>query len=74
MSNTSTPDDAPASSDVNVDIDDGGDPRCLHSVVVTYEGTPDRQTLYPSDAGETERLTHWLTADADAFRHLDEMR
>ncbi|WP_435069310.1 DUF7511 domain-containing protein [Haloplanus sp. C73] len=72
MSNTSTPDDAPASSDV--DTDDGGDANRLHSVVVTYEGTPNRQTLYPSDAGEIERLTHWLTADADAFERLDERR
>ncbi|RMB23622.1 DUF7511 domain-containing protein [Haloplanus aerogenes] len=67
MSNTSTPDDVPAVHDTN---DDGR----LRSVVVTYEGTPDRQTLYPPEATETERLTHWLTADADAFHHLDEMR
>jgi len=69
MSNTSTPDDAPAVPDAN----DADDER-LRSVVVTYEGTPDRQTLYPPEATETERLTHWLTADADAFHHLDEMR
>ncbi|MEF8856863.1 MAG: hypothetical protein V5A16_05515 [Haloplanus sp.] len=67
MSNTSTPDDAP----VVTDADDDGR---LHSVVVTYEGTPDRQTLYPPEATETERLTHWLSADADAFEHLDERR
>ncbi|WP_248897721.1 DUF7511 domain-containing protein [Haloplanus halobius] len=46
----------------------------LRSVVVTYEGTPDRRTLYPPTATETERLTTWLTADADAFERLDEMR
>jgi hypothetical protein len=69
MSNTSTPDDAP----VVTDAGDDGDGH-LHSVVVTYEGTPDRQTLYPPEATETERLTHWLSADADAFEHLDERR
>jgi hypothetical protein len=46
----------------------------LRSVVVTYEGSADRRTLYPPDASEVERLTHWLTADAEAFDHLDEMR
>jgi hypothetical protein len=46
----------------------------LRSVVVTYQGSADRQTLYPPAATESERLTHWLTADADAFRRLDEMR
>jgi len=46
----------------------------LRSVVVTYEGSADRRTLYPPDADEVERLTHWLTADAEAFDHLDEMR
>jgi hypothetical protein len=68
MSNTSTPDDAPVVTDA------GDDDGRLHSVVVTYEGTPDRQTLYPPKATETERLTHWLSADADAFEHLDERR
>ena len=72
MSNPSTPDDATTSFDPAVDTD--GDGRHLRSVVVTYEGTPDRQTLYPSEASEIERLTHWLTADADSFQRLDEMR
>jgi hypothetical protein len=72
MSNASTPDDAPAVPDVYVPT--GGEGGHLRSVVVAYEGSADRQTLYPVDATETERLTHWLTADADAFQHLDEMR
>jgi hypothetical protein len=67
MSNTSQPDDAGPRVD---DTDEGR----LRSVVVTYEGAADRQTLYPTGATEIERLTHWLTADADAFQHLDEMR
>jgi hypothetical protein len=70
MSNTPSSDDAadvPGPSDT-VDGDR------LQSVVVAYEGSADRRTLYPADADEIERLTRWLTADADAFRHLDEMR
>jgi hypothetical protein len=74
MSNTSAPDDTAGVPEADGpavdDIDDGR----LNSVVVTYEGTPDRRTLYPPEATEVERLTHWLTADADAFEHLDEMR
>jgi len=72
MSNIPHPDDAPAVTDADA-IDHGSDGH-LHSVVVAYEGSADRQTLYPVDATETERLTHWLTADADAFERLDEMR
>ena len=72
MSNTSAPDDATGVSDVDgLDLD--GDDR-LRSVVVAYEGSADRQTLYPADASEVEQLTHWLTADAAAFARLDEMR
>jgi hypothetical protein len=73
MSNTPTSDDAG-------DVPDGDgstlarDGDRLTSVVVAYEGSADRQTLYPADATEIERLTHWLTADADAFQRLDEMR
>ncbi|GAB6862417.1 hypothetical protein ACFR97_10620 [Haloplanus litoreus] len=67
MSNTSQPDDAGPHVD-------GSDEGRLRSVVVTYEGAADRRTLYPPDATDVERLTHWLTADADAFQHLDEMR
>jgi hypothetical protein len=67
MSNTSASDDAPVVPDA-----DAADH--LRSVVVAYEGSADRQTLYPADASEIERLTHWLSADADAFEQLDEMR
>jgi hypothetical protein len=69
MSN-SLSDDSRVVTDADADADGGR----LHSVVVTYEGTPDRQTLYPPEATETERLTHWLSADADAFERLDERR
>ena len=71
MSNASTPDDAPVVPDAAAPDHDAGH---LRSVVVAYEGSADRQTLYPADASEIERLTHWLSADADAFVALDEMR
>jgi hypothetical protein len=71
MSNTSAPNDAPAVPDANASAHDAGD---LRSVVVAYEGSADRQTLYPADASEIERLTHWLSADADAFVTVDERR
>jgi hypothetical protein len=68
MPNTSQPDDAAP------DVEESTADADLRSVVVTYEGAADRRTLYPPGASEVERLTHWLTADADAFEHLDEMR
>jgi hypothetical protein len=71
MSNTSAPDDAPVVPDADATDRDADH---LRSVVVAYEGSADRQTLYPVDASEIERLTHWLSADADAFVTLDEMR
>jgi hypothetical protein len=46
----------------------------LRSVLVTYDRAPDRRTLFPPTATETERLTRWLTADADDFARLAEMR
>lgn len=46
----------------------------LLSTLVRYEGSADRRTIYPADVPDHVRTTHWLTADADAFRRLDEMR
>ncbi|MFB6160971.1 MAG: hypothetical protein ABEJ61_07315 [Haloferacaceae archaeon] len=43
----------------------------LAAVVVEYEGTADRRTVYPPDASEDERLTRWISADDDAFVRLD---
>jgi hypothetical protein len=68
MSNTPTP--GPAAADRDADADAGR----LCAVVVTYDGAADRRTLYPPEATETERLTHWLTADADAFVPLESSR
>jgi hypothetical protein len=44
----------------------------LRAVVVRYEQGPDRRTVYPEGADDFERMTHWFTANEDAFCHLDE--
>jgi hypothetical protein len=46
----------------------------LCAVVVKYEQGPDRRTVYPRGADEFDRMTHWFTANDDAFRQLDECR
>jgi hypothetical protein len=52
--------------------DSSGSDLC--TVVVKYEQGPDRRTVYPRDADEFERMTHWFTANDDAFCRLDEHR
>jgi hypothetical protein len=73
------PDDAPASPGdrhprVAAPPADAADGAPLRAVVVRYEASPDRRTLYPAGATETERLTRWLSADADAFVSLERAR
>ena len=46
----------------------------LASTLVQYAGEPDRVTMYPPEASHIERMSTWLTADADAFRDLEAMR
>lgn len=46
----------------------------LHSVVVRYDGRPDRCTVYPRRDSCRERVSAWLSADFDAFVPLDAMR
>jgi Fe-S-cluster containining protein len=46
----------------------------LRSVVVRYEERPDRCTIYPRRESCCEHVDAWLSADADAFVGLDEMR
>jgi Fe-S-cluster containining protein len=46
----------------------------LRSVVVRYEERPDRCTIYPRRESCCEQIEAWLSADADAFVALDEMR
>ncbi|QIB78445.1 hypothetical protein G3A49_09975 [Haloferax volcanii] len=55
-----------------VGADTTGD-RFLHSVVVSYRGSPDQVTVYPRRDSCCDRMEAWLTADADAFVSLDEM-
>jgi hypothetical protein len=42
--------------------------------VVRYRDGPDRLTVYPADASDIDRMSTWLTADADACPDLGEMR
>jgi hypothetical protein len=46
----------------------------LHSVVVDYDGRPDRCTIYPRRRSCRDRVASWLSADLDAFVGLEEMR
>ncbi|WP_266079140.1 DUF7511 domain-containing protein [Haladaptatus caseinilyticus] len=45
----------------------------LSSIVVEYDGKPNRCTIYPTEATRLQRMASWMTADADAFVALDEM-
>jgi hypothetical protein len=74
MSNTPTPGPIAPDGDDDAHADADAAPGRLCAVVVTYDGTADRRTVYPPEATETERLTHWLTADADAFVPLESSR
>lgn len=53
---------------------DGADDCLLHSVVVTYREGSDQITVYPRRDSCCDQIEAWLTADADAFVSLDEMR
>jgi hypothetical protein len=46
----------------------------LAGTVVRYRDGPDRLTVYPADASDIDRMSTWLTADADACPDLAEMR
>lgn len=46
----------------------------LHGVVVSYDHQPDRCTIYPRHRSHHERLETWLSADAEVFVPLAEMR
>lgn len=43
----------------------------LEMRVVEYPDAADRCTLYPPGLVEHERMTHWISADRDAFVPLD---
>jgi hypothetical protein len=65
-------DDAPVRSTPDGEPPESG--RRLASVVVRYDGTPDRRTLYPPEADEEARLTRWISANDSSFVRLDERR
>jgi hypothetical protein len=69
-----TPDDAPFQVRPAPDAKPSNDPAVLASVVVRYDGSADRRTLYPPGATEHERLTRWISADDSAFVRLDTVR
>ena len=39
--------------------------------VVEYPDAADRCTVYPPGLGDHERMTHWISADRQAFVSLD---
>lgn len=45
-------------------------PIRLRTRTVEYDGRPDRCTVYPADATGVERMSTWLSADADVFVSL----
>ncbi len=70
---TDTRTELEAETEHRASVDDGRAYE-LHSVVVRYEGRPDRCTVYPRRDSCQERVAAWLSADFDAFVSLDAMR
>ncbi|RDI70601.1 DUF7511 domain-containing protein [Halopelagius longus] len=70
---TWTPESRSADEAVGDRAIDGRD-FALHSVVVRYDGRPDRCTLYPRRESCRDRMQSWLTANQDAFVGLEEYR
>ncbi|ELY82645.1 DUF7511 domain-containing protein [Natrinema gari] len=46
----------------------------LESIVVRYEDRPDRWTITPRECPESDRMTTWLSVDAQAIVDLDDVR
>lgn len=44
----------------------------LASAVVELDHGPDRCTIYPAEAPESELVTHWITATGDSFVDLSD--
>ena len=65
---------APRSDVEDSDAPEGRRHFELRSVVVRYEERPDRCTIYPRRESCCEQVEAWLSADADAFVALDDMR
>jgi hypothetical protein len=51
-----------------------GQDYALHSVVVRYDGSPDRCTIYPRRESCRNRMEAWISADHDVFVGLEENR
>ncbi len=50
------------------------DAIALESIVVRYDGRPDRCTITPHECSEADQLTTWLSADVQAFVDLVDVR
>ena len=70
-------DEAPANDGSVRGADGASEPAArprLASTLVQYAGEPDRVTMYPPGASHIERMSTWLTADADACLDPEGMR
>jgi hypothetical protein len=50
------------------------DPPQLASTLVRYDGQPDQVTVYPPDMSSVERMSTWITIDAEDCLEPTEMR
>lgn len=50
------------------------DPPQLASTLVRYDGQPDQVTVYPPGTSSVERMSTWITIDADDCLEPTEMR
>ena len=46
----------------------------LHAVTVENDGGPDEWTLYPRGSSGLDRMSRWITVEADAVVDLDAVR
>ncbi len=46
----------------------------LRTVLVRYEGTPDRCTIYPRASDDKERQVTWISVDLDVVVDLETVR
>jgi hypothetical protein len=53
---------------------DSSDRPVLAATVVRHQQSPDRVTVAPPDVADADRLTTWLSVDADAVVSLPDAR
>jgi hypothetical protein len=46
----------------------------LTGTLVRYADRPDRMTIHPEEDDDVALMARWLSADADAFVHLEAFR